>query len=668
MSADARLAALAEQVGVFAEFTDMDRQRRTTSPDTMRALLRANGMDVTTPAAVSETLSELKAKKAQRVVPADLIIAPQMAFSCPIDGTAQWHVEAEDSAVTLAEGKATGKLDLPPLPMGIHKLAVQTAHGVQVTHLIVAPESAPDLKALTGRSLIWGMIVSLYGLVGSRDNEIGDYTDLAQLSELVGRQGASFLGFNPVHAIGWAAPDTISPYSPTHRGFLNTSHIAPRDRALASATNASFLDYNRHNSTLRPALEAEFEAFDAGSKATSEFARFNAFCASGGEALDTFGRFETLSETHGPDWRDWPRELQNGPDGSEPPKRVRFHKWLQWRAAEQLAAAQGKARSSGMDLGLYLDLAVGARLGGAESWGAKAADASGVSLGAPPDQLSPAGQNWQLAALSPRKLQKSGYRAFRQIIASNLQHCSLLRIDHALGLNRSYWIPEDGSPGGYIRQPFDVLLAIISIEATRAQALIVGEDLGLVPKGFREQMARSGLYGYTVMQYEKKGPGVLKPTSSIRPRSLACFGTHDTPTLRGYWEGRDIEWWRKLDWIDDVQRRNVQSERAQEKRQLVGGGTSSSIGSIEPDVLRDVVHEKLAVSPAAIVAVQLDDVLTLTEAQNLPGTIDSHPNWQRRYPQTIDEIGQGAALQQTARIMADAGRSARATDIIKEST
>jgi 4-alpha-glucanotransferase len=332
---------------------------------------------------------------------------------------------------------------------------------------------------------------------------------------------------------------------------------------------------------------------------------------------------------------------------------------MQWSADRQLAAAQQAGRDAGMSLGLYLDLAVGARLGGAESWGPEAATASGVSLGAPPDHLSPAGQNWQLAALSPHRLRQGRYEAFRFVLRQNMRHCGLLRIDHALGLNRSFWLPEDGTPGGYIRQPFRALMAIIAIEARRSGTVVVGEDLGLVPAGFREEMAASGLYGYSVLQYEKDETGALLPVEALRPQSLACFGTHDTPTLEGFWQGRDIAWWQKLGWISEEEAAWAVDRRTGEKRQLAGVKAPDPLPQRAGAGLRDLVHENLARAPAGLAAVQLDDILSIEEAQNLPGTIYDHPNWRRRYPQTIEQIAAGPDFDRTARIMNRAGRRSR---------
>jgi 4-alpha-glucanotransferase len=309
-----------------------------------------------------------------------------------------------------------------------------------------------------------------------------------------------------------------------------------------------------------------------------------------------------------------------------------------------------------MALGLYLDLAVGSRRGGAETWCETDTIAQGVSIGAPPDHLSPAGQKWNLAAFAPEKLFQNKYKAFRDTIAEAMRHAGVLRIDHVLGLNRSFWIPDDGSPGGYIRQPFEALLAIVAIEAERANTVVIGEDLGLVPKGFREALAARGLYSYSVLQYEKNHEGHYRDPATLREQSLACFGTHDTPTLKGFWKGRDIDWWRKLGWIDDGKSAELKAGREHEKANLLALDGLDYLDNPGFGNVSEHVHGLLAQSPAAMVAVQLDDILGQCEAQNLPGTIDEHPNWRRRCKLPLESFDGDARFSRLGRQMEQCGR------------
>ncbi|MEP5090101.1 MAG: 4-alpha-glucanotransferase, partial [Paracoccaceae bacterium] len=342
--------------------------------------------------------------------------------------------------------------------------------------------------------------------------------------------------------------------------------------------------------------------------------------------------------------------------------RIEFHRWLQWVADKQLASTQSNLLHSGMPLGLYLDLAVGARRGGAESWCEADAIAQGVSVGAPPDHLSPAGQNWDLAAFAPHRLKGQKYAAYRRILRSCMRHAGVLRIDHVLGLNRSFWIPDDGSPGGYVSQPMEALSAIIRIEAERANTLIIGEDLGLVPEGFRARMRAQGFYGYSVVQYEKTKEGAFRQPEDYEPQILACFGTHDTPTLQGFRTGRDIEWWRTLGWISEKTAAKARIDRRAEVKGIIelgsrqDGYAGDHVSASDKDV-SVAVHGALASSPSALVSVQLDDILFNTETQNLPGTIDQHPNWRRNYATTPEGLSENAHLNAISGWMRDAGRA-----------
>ncbi|WP_298970831.1 4-alpha-glucanotransferase [uncultured Roseobacter sp.] len=662
MSADQILSDLADHCGLVADFKDLDGIVRSASPDTQRALLQAMGVPVGSSAEMRETLQMMRAEDTARILPRDVVVPSHKQTTVPCASGVAWQMILEGTSDVYAEGKSRSNIEVPALPSGVHDLQVQRGSDMQSATLIAAPDRVLSLQDMAGADQTWGVVAALYGLRSERNQGLGDFEDLAQLGEILGKNGAGFLGINPVHALGWADVATISPYSPTHRGFLNTNHIAldriPHVAAPTSlpAQSGPRIDYAGFAQTHRAALRAAFETFQSGAEGAVH-GDLAAFKREGGPALADYALFEALSETHGPDWRSWPKNLQTPTSAQTVAGTVdtEFHVWLQWLAARQLEAAHTRAQSNGMALGLYLDLAVGSRLGGAEAWGAAEVLAQSVSLGAPPDHLSPAGQTWQLAAFAPAKLQAQQYRPLRQVLRQAMQHCGVLRIDHALGLNRSYWVPENGAPGGYIRQPFQSLMGIIAIEAERARTLIVGEDLGLVPAGFRATMAARGIYGYTVAQYEKTDDGKFRKADDMRPQSLACFGTHDTPTLRGFWEGRDIGWWHQLGWIDAGEKAKAEERRALEKADLVGA-TPETVNTFEATDLATQAHRALAQGPTALVAVQLDDVLDVAEAQNLPGTVDEHPNWRRRSPVPVADMAAHAGLCETAKMMADAGR------------
>ena len=475
---------------------------------------------------------------------------------------------------------------------------------------------------------------------------LGSYTDLASITEVLGRKGAQFFGVNPLHALGWAEDTIISPYSPSHRGVFNTDHIAV-DGGLGKSPDAALIDYPAFRSEHRAQLERDYQTFVR----SNDHAAFETWCASCAEDVKQFAIFEAISEQKGGDFRTWPKTLQTpgAAASTAAGDRARFHLWLQWRASTQIDAAQSKAKSAGMSLGLYLDLAVGPRPDGAEVWMNSDTIAQGVTIGAPPDHLSPEGQSWALAAHAPGRLAAADYQPIRAMLRTLMTKCGLLRIDHALGLLRSFWIPDDCSPGGYITQPMESLLAVITIEALRAGCVVVGEDLGLVPDGFRSAMNDAGIYSYAVWQFEATHRGEIRPAQTLPPFSLACFGTHDTPTLQGFWYGRDVEWWHQVGWIRGNERQKRHGYRARQRASL------RDVANLAPnatsDTISDTIHGALAASPASFVSVQLDDMFGEIEAQNLPGTIDAHPNWRRRLSVSIEEMPDHPALTRVAQVM-----------------
>ncbi|MCK0122724.1 4-alpha-glucanotransferase [Loktanella sp. F6476L] len=640
------LAALADICGIVPHFYDLHGQQLPTSPETQRALLAANGIDVSTDDAIQSSLAQLRFDRDDRWFPDEIIVEAGVEAWQNFGLGAAWDIRLDESDDILVSGEPRDQITVPPLDPGIYTLTATASGRTEVITVIAAPKTLPSVPDLTGATRLWGMNLALYGLRSERNAGLGDFADLGAVAQIAGGQGADFVGINPLHAMGYADQAAISPYSPSHRGYLNTACIA-LDVLPGAGDAGDFADlrasetvaYQDHKPRHAAALETAFATFLT--KADPVDAQsFAAFQSNGGDDLRKFATFEALSEIYGPDWRQWPDTPAN-PD----PARVTFHMWLQWVADRQLSDAQAQAKAGGMALGLYLDLAVGSRRDGAESWCAQTAIAQGVSIGAPPDHLSPAGQNWDLAAFAPRKLKAERYRPLRRIIAQTIRHAGIIRIDHVLGLNRSYWIPDDGSPGGYIHQPFESLLAVIKIDAARYNCAVIGEDLGLVPDGFRDTMRAHGFYGYSVLQYEKDDSGAFRTSDAGSAQVLSCFATHDTPTVKGYETGHDIDWWENLSWVDRETAENMREQRKADVSRYTENGDFSTN-----------VHGMLAGSSACFAAVQLDDVLGAKEAQNLPGTIDEHPNWRRKYDIALEDLNDAPALNAMAALMTDAGR------------
>lgn len=644
------LDKLAAHYGIFPSFKDLEQNIQSTSADTQLALLHGNGIIVDNDAMIAEHLAEISAKDAVRHFPDEIIITSNQSQQIDNQQAVEWHIELEDG--TAQSGVATDKITLPAMPSGIHNLIITPAKHLlkqQIT-LICTPKQAPSIQTLSGKTNIWGINTALYALNSDANYGLGDFENLATTTQAFAAQGADFIGINPVHAMGWTE-DIISPYSPSHRGFLNPAYIAlPAPYTPQNKTD--LIDYKAHKAMHQLALETTFLT----NKPSEEF---NLFCAQAGSQLSFFALYESISEIYGSDWRAWPTELQSAKQISprlqmQLAPRVEFHKWLQYMADQQLANVQKTAKNAGMSMGLYLDLAVGSRRGGAESWLAHDVIADGVSIGAPPDQLSPAGQNWGLAAYAPAKLKATQYKALRQSLNASMRHASILRIDHVLGMNRSYWLPDNGAAGGYIKQPFKSILAVIAIEAERANTAIVGEDLGLVPDGFRQTMRARGLYSYSVLQYDKDKAGDFKPHADLNPQTLACFATHDTPTLKGYYHGADIDWWQKLGWVETDQIDAAKHQRQHEITSILA--TANQPQSTDYVSFRDGIHNILASSPAVMVTLQSDDIFEVEQATNLPGTVEQHPNWQRRHTVKVENFAQNVKLKNIGDLMRNAKR------------
>ena len=662
MKADAALDELAARYGVLPVYRNLAGQEVATSRETRLALLAACGVALDNDTMILDACKAERAAAASRTLPHEILLETGHTTRVDAPDGAHWRLQPEG-----ADGGADGwhhdAIVLEDLPVGLHTLEARMGQRRETVRIISAPPHAPTLPR--GQRL-WGVNLALHGLHSARNPGPGDYRDLAQASEVLAGAGVDFAGILPAHALGWASSEVISPYSPSDRGFLNTRYLAPEDiepaspqtlrmiadwRARARQDAGQWIDYPAQLKALHPILRALHHDFlrQASPAQRDALAQFR---HQAGEALARFVRYEALSELHGPDWRHWPEDTGAAGDEAEA-----FHAWLQWHAERQLAAAQGQARDCGMQLGLYLDLAVGARRNGAEAWTERDSIAAGVSLGAPPDHLSPAGQNWNLTALAPTRMAANGYRAFRRVLRQNFARCGVIRIDHVLGLMRSFWIPDNGAPGGYIRQPLDTLLAIVRIEAQRAGTLVVGEDLGLVPDGLRDALRTSGLYSYSVLQYEKDPQGDFHSPTRLQPQTFACFGTHDTPTLAGYARGRDIELWQRLGWIDADAARTARAQRAQDCTKLMtldGAVAPAGDDPCDPDTLNERVHAALARSPAAMVSASLDDLLGEEQAQNLPGTIDEYPNWRRRHRVAVQDLTRDPRFQRLARLMATA--------------
>ncbi len=511
-----------------------------------------------------------------------------------------------------------------------------------------------------GRS--WGITCQVYGLRSERNYGIGDFEDLARLAEIAGEAGADFIGVNPLHALFWSDPQRSSPYSPSSRRFLNPLYIAldgmaesvgepaPSALHLEALRAADTVDYAGVARLKRLALEKAFARTTHG----SDFRRFR---DEGGEALNHFAAFEALSEAmvergYGAGWHAWPKEYQDcrseavATFAARHEKRVLFHQWLQWIAAGQLLNAQRRARAAGMRIGLYLDLAVGVAPDGVATWSDPLLVIGRARIGAPPDLFNAAGQDWGLAPMSPRVLEKRGFEPFAADVGSLMQFAGAIRIDHVMGLMRLYWIPAafDARGGSYVRYPLSDLMARLQSLSQSFRTLVVGEDLGTVPEGFRDLMRAAEVHGCRVLYFERREDRSFAGPDRYPREALACVATHDLPTLRGWWLGRDIAARRAIGRYSAQEATLANEERERDRHRLVEalsaltGATLPHPGDRVPEGLALAVHRYLARTPSRLLAVQLEDLLDIDDQANLPGTQCEYPNWRRKLPVNLNSV------------------------------
>jgi 4-alpha-glucanotransferase len=403
-----------------------------------------------------------------------------------------------------------------------------------------------------------------------------------------------------------------------------------------------------------PALKLCFAAL---SGARTE--AFGTYVAAGGEDLRRFAIHEALVARYGRNGAHWPAALRAGESEAvavfarEEPRAIEFSMYLQWCATEQLDRVAAAARARGV--ALYRDLAVGVESGGAEAWGS-ADYVTTASIGAPPDLLNTVGQDWGLPPLSPTALARDGYATFAGLLADNMRDAGALRIDHAMSLMRLFWIPRGGRPaeGAYVAYPFDDLLAIVARESARAHCVVIGEDLGTVPPGFRDKMAANNVLSYRSLLFERDGSGAFLPPEAYPELALATTGTHDLPPLAAWLEGDDISLHERLRLIDGDTARQTRAAReagvTQLRAALAAGGDVREAAADTDDLVLGA-YRYLARSPARIVMLQIEDALGERTPVNIPGTNLEYPNWRRKLRDDLDTIVTGGRFERFAAML-----------------
>jgi 4-alpha-glucanotransferase len=532
------------------------------------------------------------------------------------------------------------------LASGVYRLEVTDAASVtEEVPLVVAPA-----RAFGGEfDRCWLLAVQLYGVRSRRNWGIGDFTDLEGLIQLAHQLGADGVGLNPLHALFDDRPGDCSPYSPNSRLFLNALYIdvekLPEFRqddetraALARLRALDVVDYVAVAALKWRALRSAFAAFKT-EAAPARQQDFDQFRSERGQLLQRFACFEALRHEFVGPWWEWPEDwrqpddaacatLRQGARASE----IEFVEFVQWTADRQLGAASALAKKLGMKVGLYLDVAVGVQADGFDAWNEQIAISRHLGVGAPPDPLNTAGQSWGLAGFNAAGLEQQSFAPFADMLRAAMRHAGAIRLDHVLGLKRLYLVPHGFSPadGVYVQMPFEALLAVTAQESVASRCVVIGEDLGTVPEGFRAQMADWGIWSYLVMMFEREDNGSFRGIDHYWPNALITFNTHDLSTYAGWRAFHDLKVkralgidpgesddarWHALAMLDDVLRHH-----AIDRHDL------ASVGQF------------LARTKSRLMAISLEDLIGLVDQPNIPGTVHEHPNWRQRLPVSLEQI------------------------------
>lgn len=563
------------------------------------------------------------------------------------------ELELEDGTVrSLDLAEKEGRIWAPPIAeVGYHVLRGSDRE----FRIAIAPERCLAIHDLSSRQRIWGPAVQITSLRGEEERSFGDFGALRSAVQQFGQKtSAGAMAISPTHALFPADASRFSPYAPSSRLFHNILLGDPGliGKPLPPASPEDLIDWEHAIPARIAALRAAFDGIDADVRA-----KVSAYAEKMGKQLEQHAIFDTLHAhffaTGARGWQDWPSEYHDPASDTvsrfakQHRTEVDFFIFAQWLAAASLDAAQQDACEAGMPVGLIADLAVGMDGGGSHAWSRPGDLLMGLSVGAPPDLLGPDGQDWGLTTFSPAALQRTFFEPFIATLRAALDHAGGIRIDHALGLNRLWVVPHGGSPadGAYLHYPLDDMLRILAIESHRGNAVVIGEDLGTVPPGLRERLEAAHVLGMRVMWFERESGGGYIPPSDWQEQAAAMTGTHDLPTIAGWWKGRDIDWtWALGRSSGHESEAEAHVARAGERTALWDAlRRSGAAEGPQPDIdtpapVVEAILRHVALTPCELAIIPLEDIAGLVEQPNLPGTTDQHPNWRRRMPASTEEL------------------------------
>lgn len=668
-----RLRHLAGLHGVATSYEGWDKTRRDVSESTLHSVLAALDVATGTDEAVAAAIADHELAPWRRTLPPVVVATSgtrrQVAVHVPHGSSVTVDIETEDGDTRTAEqldvwvdpreidGHLTGRATFAvpdDLPLGWHVLHARGDDGLDAAcTLVVTPARLSTTQALTDRRR-WGVLAQLYSIRSANSWGIGDFADLADMASILGRDhGADYVLVNPLHAAAPRPPIEASPYLPTTRRFFNPLYIRveniretamlPRDRYARirdtarrmhrADTRTDTLDRDKSFRAKLRALEAIFLV----PRSTARQAAFDEFRAAEGTGLRNFATWCALTEKLSPTDARWQDKAEH-PDTAWVQRqqvklahRIEFYSWLQWICDEQLAEAQATAHRSGMEIGVVHDLAVGVQLSGADAWSLGSALADGVTVGAPPDDFNQQGQQWNQPPWRPDRLAELGYAPYRDMLRTVLKHAGGLRVDHILGLFRLWWIPTDAeTPAGgtYVTYDHEALIGILALEAERADAVVIGEDLGVFEPVVQDYLAERGILGTSILWFERDDDGPIAP-EHYRQLCLTSVTTHDLPPTAGYLAGEHIDLRSRLGLLErgvdeerahDAEQRDAVLDLARE-RDLLGANASV-------DETVQALYRLIDRSPSVLLGVALVDMVGEHRIQNQPGTDETqYENW-----------------------------------------
>jgi 4-alpha-glucanotransferase len=673
MTGDAAIGSLARRAGIAPEWEDYAGQRHVVSLESIKQILAALGLPCGTPDEVAYSQRALETPPSPSLITA--------TADAPIDLSIALQRAPERIRLTYEDG-TIAELPVRAGPRGLQLggIASPGYHTVEIgnerTTIAVAPPRCLTVADIAPGERVWGIAAQIYGLRNSGDCGIGDMAGVIAFAEAAATLKADVLALSPMHALFAADPRHYSPYSPSSRLFYNPLHADPRivfgegrvEKAVADAgvaalaqelEQSALIDWPRAARVKMSMFRSLFENFRstdlAAMPVTALATDFFDFRAAGGVMLEDHACFEALhaqmlkADRAAWRWSDWsapwrdPMSAEVKDFAERNKNELTFHCFLQWIADRSIAAAQHAATRAGMRIGLLADLAVGMSDAGSHAWTRQNDILVGLQIGAPPDLYNANGQNWGLTTFSPRALSSGGFAPFIATLRACLRHAGGMRIDHAMGLLRLWVIPHgaDAKEGAYLAFPIDDLIRLTALESHRHQAIAIGEDLGTVPAGFRDTLAQAGIYGMRVLWFERER-NRFRPPRAWPADTTAMTSTHDLPTIAGWWRGRDIETRAQLGLAADAE--TERADRANDRKLLwrtlrrakAGRGDVPTLS--DTSVVADAAVSFIAATKARLALLPLEDALALEEQPNLPGTIDEHPNWRRRYSSNAGDL------------------------------